>query len=525
MGDPVVGDWNPAADAARLLRLAEWCGRFAPSVGVSSDADGWEKGNEPPGLFLDLGGCADLLEHRYGAGELLRNEQRLATEIEASLDRLGFTAFTAVADTVGIAWGLARCRAARHGAPDPDAPEDRPLDRIARPGTAREVLERLPIETLRFDAETRDGLRQLHFERGGDLLAIDRCELGLRFGAAVPRRLAQALGEIEEAVVAVRTSPALEVERAFTTPVQAREGVELAVGGMLGDLCDRLRRAERGVERIGLRMERLDREPASLVLTLGRASRRTGHLWSLLSQRLEEIDLGLGIERIELRALRVRALPHRQPSLHGTGRSGDANSPSDIGHGDEAEPVHGEATASELADAIVSRWGDHALQAAEPIEAHAPEAGDRLAPGHSEPKQGGRSGSAASRWPRGLRPTLLRRRPDPVRIERPLGEPDSTPDRLDVVEHLAIRWLDRSRTVIAAYGPERIAEPWWRRDDAVPGEATLPQIREYWRCLLEGGLWVWVFREVRPARLDAASSPPRISAGEDDRWFLHGIWA
>ena len=528
-GSPLVVEWNPVSDAGRLCRLAEWCSRFAPIVGLAQpghahavdaiDTAGRSRDDgdlEPPGLLFDLGGCADLLEHRHGGGDPRRNEQRLAMEIEISMDRLGFTAFAAVADTVGVAWGFARHRAtvtcstvggSGEAMDEPsilDSMACRGLDRVVGPGDERMVLGALPIECLRLDAETLSGLRQLHFERVAELIAIERPELGLRFGAIVPRRLGEALGEIEEMVVPVRPAATLAVHREFATPIQAREGLGLAIGGMLGELCELLRGEERGVERLGIEVERLDRETASLALSLGRANRRVGHLWSLLSPRLEEIDLGLGVERVVLRALRTRTLRHRQRALVGApcDRDGrDATTSFDDRLDAEARgPIDG--AASELADAIVSRFGDEAIRRPGPIEGHLPEACDRMAAtGH----EAARLESAVRRvpcWPRSLRPTLLRRRPDAIRIERftrqerfEQGEDDSSGGR-DAGGVVAIRWLGRSRIMTEAHGPERIAEPWWRRDGDVPGEKDLPRIREYWRCRLEDGLWVWVFREV-----------------------------
>lgn len=564
---PIVADCDPAGDAARLLRLAEWCGRFAPIVGTSHAAGDHDADTEPPGLLFDLDGCVDLLEHRYGEGDPYRNEHRFALDVEASLDRLGLTAVTAVAGTVGLAWGLARHRATTVTSREeacgdrmldvPSSPSMSPMppmspsgpvrfDRVVPAEEAYAVLEGLPIESLRLDAETQAGLRHLHFERVADLLAVDRAELGLRFGPLLARRLGQALGEIAEMVVPVRAAPVFEVHREFATPVQAREGLALAVGGMLEDLCDRLRRKERGVERLRLVVERLDLDPASLELSLSRASRRTGHLWSLLSQRLEEIDPGLGVERLLLRALRVGALPHRQRSLSRSERARNRSSVFGDDHDGDPECSADESAAAELADAIIARWGEHAVRRPGPIAGHVPEAGDRLVPIRSAPERTVASARDTSCWPRGLRPTLLLRRADPIRFERTsrlggtertemVGRPEhlghvedvedveeTTPeDRLDTAPGLVVWWRGRPRRVVAMEGPERIAEPWWRRDDLMPGDPALPQIREYWRCRFEGDLWVWVFREVtrecreRECHKDDLNMPA-VKGGEKD---------
>lgn len=95
---------------------------------------------------------------------------------------------------------------------------------------------------------------------------------------------------------------------------------------------------------------------------------------------------------------------------------------------------------------------------------------------------------------------------------------------------IAVRWRGEWRAVLAAEGPERIADAWWRllleeETDASaaavpgrPGDArhgddaeSLVPIREYWRVAVPPGVWLWIFREA----CEAARG----------RWFLHGIWA
>jgi len=99
---------------------------------------------------------------------------------------------------------------------------------------------------------------------------------------------------------------------------------------------------------------------------------------------------------------------------------------------------------------------------------------------------------------------------------------ETTPeDRLDTAPGLVVWWRGRPRRVVAMEGTERIAEPWWRRDDLMPGDPALPQIREYWRCRFEGDLWVWVFREVtrecreRECHKDDLNMPA-VKGGEKD---------
>ena len=78
----------PGKDAACLLALARWSGRYSPSLNVDGD----------DGLWLDVSGVPHLFG---GAGALL-------SDMAQHFARLGFTARIALAETLGGAHVLAR---------------------------------------------------------------------------------------------------------------------------------------------------------------------------------------------------------------------------------------------------------------------------------------------------------------------------------------------------------------------------------------------------------------------------------
>src|SRR3954452_10996971 len=84
-----VADADERADFALLEAVADWCDRYTPLIGL----------DPPDGLTLDVSGCA----HLFGG------EAALAHDLVRRLDRQGLQARAAIADTVGCAWGVARC--------------------------------------------------------------------------------------------------------------------------------------------------------------------------------------------------------------------------------------------------------------------------------------------------------------------------------------------------------------------------------------------------------------------------------
>src|SRR3954452_24555189 len=81
-------DADLPADRRLLEAIADWCDRYTPLVGL----------DVPDGLVLDITGCT----HLFGG------EVALGRDIVARLARQGLRGRTAVADTVGCAWAVAR---------------------------------------------------------------------------------------------------------------------------------------------------------------------------------------------------------------------------------------------------------------------------------------------------------------------------------------------------------------------------------------------------------------------------------
>lgn len=545
-GRSLVARWDRSADAASLRRLGAWCLRFAPIVAIdprglgefdadrpnadsaTRPADGGGDPSEVAGMAFDLSGCDAWLLHLHGLpGEAAMpiDRRTLAARhgeaIEEALRRRGFTACVAAAPTVGLAWALA-CEAAsgvadaarlgagrekrRHALDDGGVARQ-----FADEATAAVRLAAMPIEALRIDSELAAALRQLQIDRVADLQALDRAEIAQRFGPVPLRRLDEALGTRRERLSPVEARPPLRVEWEAAAAVGSREGVRRIVAAMVKQLCGRLRELERGAVHLRLRIECVDRPVQVVELPLGSPSRRVGHLQRLLEAHLERIDQGLGCERIELWAARSVAMRRPQAAIAG------------IALPQERSPE--DAAAAELADAVASRFEGHPLRFVDAIGEHGPERNAALPPVGEPPMQG--AARRLSPWPMALRPTLLCSPPEPIEVRR---EDPAEPAAGEIAEASAraerpprsVLWEGAWRRVLAAEGPERISEAWWRlveggrlregsearRREPSAISHGFSGIREYWRVAVDPGRWIWIFW-----------------AGDRDAWFLHGIWA
>lgn len=432
---------EPARDAAALRSLASWAVRFSPMVAP----------DPPDGLLLDVTGC----ERLYG------DERRLVNVIGNSLERLGFAARLACAPTIGCAWAVARC-----------GEEERA---VLTPDDVEEALRPLPVTSLRLDPETADDLLPTGVRTIAQLLEVPRLEISVRFAPDLLHRLDQAFGEVGETFEPIRPVEPVAVERCFDGPVLQIETLLSVIRSLVESFCKKLQQRECGAQRLCLHIERLDADPLDIALTLSRASRDAKHLWSLLRPRAESMHLGFGVERITLRAMELRTLRHRQQTtLPGDDRDDD---------GAEETP----AALGELIDTLSHHLGAERTRRAMLIESHVPE-------------------RVAIEWP-ALAPKPRVREAAVSHGERPpaLFSPPETAEVMALTPDgppVSLRWRGRSRALITAHGPERIASEWWRRHLARHGAVD----RDYFRVQDETGRWLWLFRENR-------------------RWFVHGEWA
>jgi protein ImuB len=421
---------DAAGDAAWLARLGEFAARrWTPRAAVSG-ADG---------LWLDLEGVA----HLFGG------EERMCQRILAFCRRLGFTARIAVAGSAGAAHALARFGG------DPLL--------LCPPGGEATAIAPFPLAALRLEEEVLGRARRLGLERIGDVLALPRAPLQRRFGAALLGRLDQALGRAGEPFAAIVPFDAPAVSLGFVEPIATAEAIAEAAAEAVRRLVPLLGQAGLGVRRLLLVCARLDNEAQRIAVSCARASRDPVHLAGLLAAKVETIEPGFGIERLQLVAVRTEPLG--------------------------AEPVAGELTGAAppgdlapLIDRLAVRLGARRLYRLGSRESDLPERSVvRLAP-LAQPAD----------WPRWPRPIRLLAPPEPVDQVVALL-PDGAPRRF--------RWRGRAYHVAAADGPERLYGEWWR------GAAEREEVRDYFQVEAEGGGRFWLFRR------------------ENLSWHMHGLFA
>ena len=434
----VIQDADPAADAEALERLAFWMlQRFTPIVAA----------DPPDGIVIDSTGA----DHLHGG------ETAMLSTLVEKLAGVGLRARAAIADTWGAAHALARFDA-------------RPVY-VSEPGNATTDVGPLQIAALRLAPELVDSLRVLGFDRVGDLLAQPRAPLALRFGPELGRRLDQATGRIAEPIEPIRSEELIEVRRAFAEPIGAAETIARYISKLAVQLCDALERKGLGARRLDLICHRVDSRAQALRVGTGLPLRDVKRMTRLLSDKIETIDPGFGIEVMTLTATMAEPLAPKQAASSLV---------------EEAEP-----DVSGLIDLLANRVGEQKLYRAAPVASDVPERSVRHIPALA-PETGA---EWPGHWPR---PSRLLAQPEAIDTVALL--PDHPP--------VSFTWRGVRRRVKRADGPERVFGEWWKRDP------ELAAVRDYFRIEDDAGERYWVFR---------------TGDGEDpltgsQRWFLHGIF-
>ena len=448
-----IAPFAPDADRRLLGAFARWCGRWSPWTAP----DPGEPGED--GVMVDITGCA----HLFGG------EDALVTAALAAVRGQGLTAHGAIAPTIGLAWGLARFPARRV-----------PTGWLIADDVSSS-LHNLPVEGLRI-GDTAAKLRRFGLKRVGDIAHLPRANLARRFGPDLVRRLDQARGLEDETLNPLQPKTPFRARMRFADALLLLEGIKQAVRETAEVLCAHLEAEGRGLRRVELNLFRVDGKTHLLIIGTAAPARDPAHIARLFNEKLDraEIDIGFGIDVVELNATATAPLAGRQSGLIG-------------------EDIIDVEDFARLTDRLSVRLGETRVKRAARRDSHIPE---RAAGWSGDTAQSGsalilrEAGGQQAFLLTPERPLLILARPEPAEAvaEIPDGPPRS------------FVWRRTRHQVRQAEGPERLAPEWWRP----PGRAS-PKTRDYFRIETTEGRRFWLFR-------DGLYGPETLYP----QWFVHG---
>ncbi len=309
--DLLTEQYEPEKDQASLLGLAQWMERYSP----------WIAPDGKDGLLLDATGVA----HLFGG------EAPMLKDIQKRLETYGFSTRTAVAETIGAAWALARFASQGTSSVTPTArqllqrrSDDRASSLSSGEGGPRvsvvgEVthLSLLPIEALRIDANSARTLRRLGLKTIGSLLALPRSSLARRFrGESIHENVLLRLDELDgsrhEALNAINPPSSFMAHRALMEPVISHEGLDVVLTGLCHALTRDLEAKNQGALRLILKLFKTDGGRAQIPTGLSAPSHDAKHILRLLRPKLDTLDAGFGIDAMTLEARETAGMVAQQ---------------------------------------------------------------------------------------------------------------------------------------------------------------------------------------------------------------------
>lgn len=413
--DLQVFDGKPGRNIKLLTGLAEWFLRYTPLVQL----------DPPDGLLLDVTGCT----HLKGG------EKAYLQELVSRLKTIGYDVRPAIADTIGAAWGVARCAS---------------TGLIVAEGTHRNALMPLPPSALRLPFDQLLKLRNLGLHQISSFIYMPDSVLRRRFGKNMVLRLHQALGQEVEYLFPLKEPVPYSERLDCLEAVKTRPAIEIALNNLLERLCKRLYGEGLGLRGAMLTWYRVDGKNGNITIGTNHASNRVQHLFKLFFIKLDNVAPGLGIELFILDALKTEPVSDKQSQLWSA--KGGADS----------EEV------AELLDRVAGRIGTKNINRYLPGEHYWPE---RTPEANSDFKK-----KPESEWRTDKpRPMQILDQPEP--IEAMALTPDYPP-KLFI-------WKGEQHIIVGADGPERIEREWWLE----PGEH-----RDYYVAEDELGRRYWLFR-------------------------------
>ncbi len=410
-----VQDDKPEILDKLLRRLAEWCIRFTPVVAI----DPFD------GLLLDASGCA----HLWGG------DVSYLSDIEKKLTLRGYDVRIAMADTVGVAWAVARF--GKH-----------PL--IIKEGMHIEALMALPPEALRLEPEVIERLHKLGLHHVRQFINMPRTSMRRRFGQYFIQQLNKAIGQEMELLEPVQPIEPYHERLPCMEPIVSATGIEIALQNLLETLCLRLQQEQKGLRTSVFKGYRVDGKIEQIEIVTSRPSHNVKHLFKLFELKISTIEPALGIELFVLEALKVEDhLPQQSTMWEGSSGLEDVR-------------------LAELVDRLASKVGMHAIHRYVPDEHYWPERSFKSAVSLHE--------KLTTHW-RVDKERPLQLLPTPERIDVTAPIPDYPP--------MLFRYKSKIHTIVRADGPERIEQEWWLQQG---------QHRDYYRVEDEEGNRYWLFR-------------------------------
>jgi protein ImuB len=339
------------------------------------------------------------------------------------------------------------------------------------PGSERDHLARYPVGVLEPSLALSSLLDGIGVESCGDLAKLDLESVEVRFGAEGARlwRLSRADDSRRIFNNIPRALPSASLDWVDYT-LKDPERLVFIINALVGSITTELKSRGQGAREVTMIFSLANRESFEHLVRPARSTASHKAWMRLIRTHLERITLPDGVVGITIRVESVTGEVERQGDIFDRGF----------------------ATARAAEETIAQLLDDQGSVVVTPRNTQHPLIDRRTEWVSQDPSQ------ASARIQ--LRERVVKATAAPSLTLQLLSEPRriavTTKRRRD--HQVPLQYRDKQwTTIISAAGPDRVSGGQW-------GE---PYAREYFRCVTDDGMMVWVFRDAR-----------------DDAWYLHGWW-
>jgi protein ImuB len=338
-------------------------------------------------------------------------------------------------------------------------------------GSERDYLARHPVGVLEPSLALSSLLDGIGVESCGDLAKLDLESVEVRFGAEGARlwRLSRADDARRIFSNIPRALPSASLDWVDYT---LRDGERLVfiINALIGNITTELRSRGQGAREMTMIFSLANRESFEHLVRPARSTASHKAWMRLIRTHLERITLPDGVVGITIRVESVTGEVERQGDIFDRGF----------------------ATASAAEETIAQLLDDQGAVVVTPRNTQHPLIDRRTEWVSQDPSQASARIQLRERVVKATAaPSLtLQLLPEPRRIAV------TTKRRRD--HQVPLQYRDKQwMMIISAAGPDRVSGGQWAE----------PYAREYFRCVTDDGMMVWVYRDAR-----------------DDSWYLHGWW-
>lgn len=490
MTEAIFEEHDRDTDRRELQTLAiEFQNHLSPQTAVETlERFKWHgrHRHDPEAIFSEIQGVTHLFD----------GEQGLLATAATALQQRGLCGRFGIADTLGAAWALANTAPSRRA--------DRSCEFFVAPhGRTLPALATLPVSALRISPDIVATLGRLGIETVGSLMRLPREGLATRLGPELCRRIAQAIGEVDESIIAISPQSDHTASIVLEYPTDAMDLLTDRLERLIEKATSALHDLHRGVLRLSCYLQFTSHPPAVLESGLFAPTLDQSHLTQLMLGALESHRLGSKVTEMTVTVTQHAPLSSRQPSIFGP----DFESSTQDDWTRQTE-------AARLIDMLSGRLGEDAVRGVRTNDDPLPEsaivdfpmtthrlrssAKSNQSSKEAKPTRTYGYGGAPQSTDLGRRPLDLLAVPLAITAVPKDGDGDDSGPNSGFPARFRMR--GRIHDVLKHWGPERIETRWWRG----------PLIRrDYFRVELADASRVWIYYD-----LSAEEAQPR--------WYLHG---